>query len=45
MIFVLQDSLSPLHIASSNGHLVVVKTLVKAGADVNQLSKVSTVSS
>ena len=45
MIFVLQDGLSPVHIASSNGHLGVVKTLVTAGADVNQLSKVSTVSS
>ena len=40
--FVLQDGLSPLYISSVNGHLDVVKTLIEAGANINQANKVST---
>ena len=40
MIFLLQDGLSPLMIAISKGHLDVVKTLIEAGANVNQTNKV-----
>ena len=36
MIFVLQDGMSPLMAASNAGHLDVVKTLIEAGANVNQ---------
>ena len=42
MGFVLQDGLSPLHMASQKGHLDVVKTLIEAGANINQANKVST---
>ena len=42
MGFVLQDVLSPPHMASQKGHLDVVKTLNKAGANINQANKVST---
>ena len=40
MIFALQDSKSLLLIALDNGHLDVVKTLIEAGANVNQSDKV-----
>ena len=40
MIFVLQIGLSPLIVASIAGHLDVVKTLIEAGANVNQTNKV-----
>ena len=39
--FVLQDGRSPLRTASLKGHLDVVKTLIEAGANVNQANKVS----
>ena len=45
MTFVLQRGWSllyPLHSASSNGHIEVVKTLLEAGANVNQLDVVGT---
>ena len=42
MGFVLQDGLSPLHMASQEGHLDVVKALIEAGANINQANKVST---
>ena len=40
MTFVLQDGRRPLYIASLNGHLGVVKTLMEAGANINQTSMV-----
>ena len=40
MKFVLQDGWSPLHIASLEGHLDIAKTLIEAGANVNQVDKV-----
>ena len=40
MIFVLQSGWSPLIWASLRGHLDVVKTLIEAGANVNQTDKV-----
>ena len=40
MTFVLQDGRSPLYTASFNGHLDVVKTLMEAGANINQANKV-----
>ena len=40
MTFVLQDGCSPFYIASRNGHLHVVRTLLKAGASINQADKV-----
>ena len=40
MIFVLQDGVSPLMLASIAGHLNVVKTLIEAGANVNHTNKV-----
>ena len=42
MGFVLQDGLSPLYMASQKGHLDIVKTLIEAGANINQSVKVST---
>ena len=42
MGFVLQDGRSPLHMASQEGHLDVVKTLIEAGANINEADKVST---
>ena len=43
MTFVLQDGLSPLYKASCNGRLDIVKTLIEAGANVNQADKVQCV--
>ena len=43
MTFVLQYGSSPLHKASDAGHLDIVKTLIEAGADVNQATKVQCV--
>ena len=40
MGFVLQDDTSPLIIASQNGHLEIVKSLIEAGANVNHTAKV-----
>ena len=42
MSFVLQDGWSPLNEASWNGHLDVVKTLLEAGASINQANDVGT---
>ena len=42
MGFVLQDGRSPLYMASQEGHLDVVKTLIEAGANIDQANKVST---
>ncbi|KAL5509583.1 hypothetical protein EMCRGX_G004977 [Ephydatia muelleri] len=39
MTFVLQNGWSPLNAASDNGHLDVVKTLLEAGANINQATK------
>ena len=43
MTFVLQDGWSPLHIASFNGHLDIVRALIEAGASISQANKVGTV--
>ena len=40
MLFVFQNGWSPLLIACFNGLLDVVKTLIEAGANVNQTNKV-----
>ena len=40
MTFVLQNGCSPLYTASFYGHLGVVKTLLEAGANINQANKV-----
>ena len=40
--FVLQNGQSPLYTASRNGHLEVMKTLIEAGANINQANKVGT---
>ena len=40
MTFVLQNGCSPLYTASGKGHLGVVKTLLEAGANINQVNKV-----
>lgn len=40
MTFLLQDGCSPLHLASDEGHLDIVKTLIEAGANANQADKV-----
>ena len=40
MRFVLQDGWTPLVIASENGHLEIVKSLIEAGANVNHTTKV-----
>ena len=41
MGFILQDGVSSLSAACLNGHLDVVKTLIAAGANTNQATKVS----
>ena len=38
----MQDGWSPLLASCFNGHLDVVKTLIEAGANINQANKVST---
>ena len=40
MTFVLQNGWSPLNAASWKGHLDVVETLLEAGANMNQATKV-----
>ena len=40
MGFVLQDGWTPLVIASQEGHLEIVKSLIEAGANVNHTTKV-----
>ena len=40
MGFVLQDGVTPLVIASHNGHLEIVKSLIEAGTNVNHTTKV-----
>ena len=40
MGFVLQDGATPLVIASQNGHLEIVKSLIDAGTNVNHTTKV-----
>ena len=40
--FVLQDSWSPLMVASEKGHVEVVKSLIEAGANINHTNKVGT---
>ena len=40
MTFLLQNGRSPLFTASGHGHLDVVKTLLEAGANINQVNKV-----
>ena len=40
MGFVLQNGATPLIIASHNGHLEIVKSLIEAGANVNHTAKV-----
>ena len=40
MTFILQDGCSPLNAASCYGHLAAVKTLLEAGANINQADKV-----
>ena len=40
MTFLLQNDCSPLYLASYKGHINVVKTLVEAGANVNQATMV-----
>ena len=43
MTFVLQGGWSPLHAASYTGILDIVKTLIEAGANVNQATEVQCV--
>ena len=42
MTFVLQNGWSPLNVASEKGHLDVVKTLLEAGANIDQGNNVGT---
>ena len=43
MTFVLQGGWSPLHRASFDGHLDIVRALIEAGASISQVDKVGTV--
>ena len=43
MGFVLQNGVTPLVIASENGHLEIVKSLIEAGTNVNHTAKVVTI--
>eukprot|EP00731_Ephydatia_muelleri_P033519 Em0031g27a len=44
MTFVLQNGWSPFNAASDNGHLDVVKTLLEAGANINQATQYGRIS-
>ena len=37
----MQNGFTPLHLASQNGHVEVVGTLIKSGADIKAVQKVS----
>ena len=37
----MQDEWTPLHLAAQNGHVEVVDTLIKSGADISVVEKVS----
>ena len=39
--YFLQDGDTPIHLASSGGHVKVVEKLISSGADVNVVNKVS----
>jgi len=39
--YFLQDGDTPIHLASSNGHVQVVEKLISSGADVNVVNEVS----
>ena len=39
--YFLQDGDTPIHLASSGGHVEVVEKLISSGADVNVVNKVS----
>ena len=41
MYYYLQDGDTPIHLASSDGHVEVVEKLISSGADVNVVDKVS----
>ena len=43
MKFVLQNGWSPLHTASFNGHLDIMRELIEAGVSISQTNKVGTV--
>ena len=36
-----QNQWTPLHLAAQNGHVEVVETLIKSGADISVVEKVS----
>ena len=40
-VSLLQLNWTPLHVAVQNGHVVVVETLIKLGANVNTINNVS----
>ena len=37
----MQNGATPLHLASENGHVEVVGTLIKSGTDINVVDEVS----
>ena len=39
--YFLQNGYTPIHLASSDGHIQVVEKLISSGADVNVINKVS----
>ena len=39
--YFLQDGYTPIHLASSGGHVQVVEKLINSGVDVNAVNKVS----